>query len=335
MKRKFKIMGIILFSILLLWVFFAVIPPDKVIEDNPFIIKPGERPLVAAHRGGKNLNPENTFKAFDDAVFNYGIDILELDLCLTKDQKLVAIHDLWINECSDVEEVTGSKEKYLIREHTLDELREFNFGAKFMNKAGQMPYNNLVEKEQADRKDVIKTNKLAIATIDEIFEAYKDTKLMFIVEIKDEGEAGLIAADILNSLITENLKNYKLNKRVVIGTFHTEIEKYLKEKYSNLMRGGSVGEVTKFVLTQMFGVNIFDNSSFSCLQIPVKKKAFGVEFNLAKKTYVKRAHRRNISVQYWTINDKEEMRRLIELGADVIMTDNPDMLVELLEEMGM
>ena len=58
------------------------------------------------------------------------------------------------------------------------------------------------------------------------------------------------------------------------------------------------------------------------------------EVRLDKKKYIERAHKRNISVQFWTINDKEEMRKLIELGADVIMTDSPDVLYELLIEMG-
>jgi glycerophosphoryl diester phosphodiesterase len=334
MKRKLKIMGFVILILVLIWVIFGIIPPKKVIAENPFIIKPGDKPLVAAHRGGKNLNPENTFMAFDDAVYNYQVDILELDLCLTKDGKLVASHDLWINDLCDVEEVSGSSDKYYILEHTLEELREFNFGAKFTDKNGNQPYKDLVSPDTPNRKEIIRANKLAIATAEEIFAAYKDTKLMYIVEIKDSGEAGKLAADRLNYLITEKFKDCNLLKRVVIGTFHTEIENYLKEKYPKIMRGGSTGEVTKFVLTQMFGVNIFDNSSFVCLQIPTEAEAFGITFDLTRKTYINRAHRRNISVQYWTINDKEEMRMLIELGADVIMTDNPDLFLEVLEEMG-
>lgn len=52
----------------------------------------------------------------------------------------------------------------------------------------------------------------------------------------------------------------------------------------------------------------------------------------SKKTIIKRAHRRNIAVQYWTINDADEMRELIELGCDCIMTDNPELLSSVLEE---
>ena len=86
--------------------------------------------------------------------------------------------------------------------------------------------------------------------------------------------------------------------------------------------------------TDVLGVNIFNANTFSCLQIPTEYDIKGIEIKLDKKTYINRAHRRNISVQFWTINDKEEMRRLIEMGADVIMTDNPDVMYELLVEMG-
>ena len=79
------------------------------------------------------------------------------------------------------------------------------------------------------------------------------------------------------------------------------------------------------------GVNIFDSSDFACLQIPLSYDV-GIEISLDKKTLVNRAHRRNIAVQYWTINDADEMRMLIEMGVDCIMTDNPKLLKEVLEE---
>ena len=78
-------------------------------------------------------------------------------------------------------------------------------------------------------------------------------------------------------------------------------------------------------------VNIFDNSDFACLQVPTSYD-LGITINLDKKALIKRAHRRNIAVQYWTINDADEMRELIELGCDAIMTDNPILLKQVLDE---
>ena len=54
--------------------------------------------------------------------------------------------------------------------------------------------------------------------------------------------------------------------------------------------------------------------------------------NLTSKAIIARAHRRGMAVQYWTINDESDMRTLIELGCDAIMTDNPELLIKVLEE---
>ncbi len=96
-------------------------------------------------------------------------------------------------------------------------------------------------------------------------------------------------------------------------------------------RGAPTGTARQFVLTQFLGVNLFDNSDFACLQIPTSYDV-GIEIDLDKKTLIQRAHRRNIAVQYWTINDADEMRELIELGCDCIMTDNPELLKSVLAE---
>lgn len=316
-----------------LFFLIAIIPPKKVIDYNPFITPKDYGVLIAAHRGGKNLNPENTFKAFNYAIENYDIDILELDLCMTKDNYLVSIHNETINDTSDVEEVRGSKEPYYVIDHTLAELSNFNFGAKFVDKNGVMPYKDLVRVNQENRSEVIRNEQLNIVTIDEIFAAYYDTDLKFIVEIKNSGDVGKKAADLLADLL-QVYDSVNLINRVVIGTFHDEIAEYLQKKYPNIIRGGSVGEVTQFIISQMLGVNLFNNPSFECLQIPISESAAGINLRLDKPTYIKRAHRRNISVQYWTINDRDTMERLIKLGADVIMTDDPDLLYGVLKNMG-
>ena len=110
-----------------------------------------------------------------------------------------------------------------------------------------------------------------------------------------------------------------------------EIEEELKANYSDLYRGAPTGTAASFIITQMLGVNIFDSGDFACLQIPTSYDV-GIEIALDQKTYIDRAHRRNIAVQYWTINDADTMRKLIELGCDCIMTDNPKLLKEVLNE---
>ena len=329
MKKGLKRTLIILGSVaVLIGGFIAVcniIPPKKVTENNLFLRKEGStKPMLAAHRGGSLANPENTLKAYKAAVNEFKIDIVESDIWMTKDEHLVYSHDGFIDRMSDVAIFDDSTDKHYISDYTLEELENFNFGYDFKDKQGNYPYKDLVTKDQADRKQVLKDNDLQILEVDKLFEQFYETNpdLMFIVEIKNGGEQGYKAATALDNLLTNRFPNYK--DKVVVGTFHDEISKDLKENHPTILRGASTGEATKFVVTQMFGVNIFDDGDFVCLQIPTKRSIL----HLDRKTFVRRAHRRNMAVQYWTINDAETMKELNELGCDCIMTDDPELFNE-------
>lgn len=329
--RGLKILGIIVSVIAVFMVTINVIPPKSNVESNPFVVKKGDLPMVSAHRGGGLNNPENTMLAFRQAVKTIGVDIIESDLYLTKDGYLVYNHDEYIDETCNIngdislEEVEKlcetEKNRHYIKDMTLEELRKYNFGYYFKDESGNRIYKDATDLEEKG---------LQIATADKLFEEFYDEypDLLFIVEIKNEGEDGYKACKILNDTLNE-YPNYR--DRIVIGTFHDEIETELKNKYPDLFRGAPTGTAAKFILTQFLGVNIFDKGDFACLQIPTSYD-LGINLKLDKSTLIKRAHRRNIAVQYWTINEEEEMRRLIELGCDAIMTDNPKLLKEVLED---
>ena len=330
MKKGLKRTLIVLGSVVVLVGGFIavcnIIPPKKVTENNCFLRKEGStKPMLAAHRGGSLANPENTLKAYKAAVNEFNIDIVESDIWMTKDEHLVYSHDKNIDRMSDVALFDDSTDSHLISDYTLDELENFNFGYNFKDKQGNYPYKDLVTKDQADRKQVLKDNDLQILEVDKLFEQFYESNpdLMFIVEIKNGGEQGFKAATILDNLLTDKFPNYK--DKVVVGTFHDEISKDLKENHPTILRGASTGDAAGFVITQMFGVNIFNNNAdFVCLQIPTSFKK-GITLKLDKKTYIRRAHRRNMAVQYWTINDAETMIRLNDLGCDCIMTDDPEL----------
>ncbi len=329
--RGLKIFGIIVAAVALFFVVINVIPPQKNIESNPFVVGKGELPMIAAHRGGAINNPENTMLAFREAVNTIGVDIIESDLYITKDGYLVYNHDDYIDETcningdislSEVRELCKNKEnRHYIKDMTLSELEQYNFGYYFEDKSGQRIYKDI---------DEVASAGLQIATVDKLFEEFYEShpELLFIVEIKNGGELGRKACEVLASTL-EQYPEYK--DQIVIGTFHDEIEAELKASYPSLMRGAPTGTAAKFILTQFLGVNLFDNSDFACLQIPTSYD-LGIVLTLDKKTIIDRAHRRNIAVQYWTINDADDMRALIELGCDCIMTDDPVLLSSILDE---
>lgn len=328
-KVRKVVLGVLV-GIVLFFTAINIIPPKQNVENNPFIVGKDELPMIAAHRGGGDNNPENTMLAFREAVNTIGVDIIESDLYLTKDGYLVYNHDSYIDETCNVngdisldeaEELCEDKEKrHYIEDMTLAELEQYNFGYYFENENGERIY-----KDETD----LQGKGLQIATVDKLFEEFYESNpdLLFIVEIKNSEELGYKACEILNKTL-EQYPGYK--DQIVVGTFHDEIEEELKTKYPELLRGAPTGTAAKFILTQFLGVNLFDNSDFACLQIPMGYD-LGIELDLDKQTIIDRAHRRNIAVQYWTINDEEEMVRLIELGCDCIMTDNPKLLKDVLE----
>ena len=71
------------------------------------------------------------------------------------------------------------------------------------------------------------------------------------------------------------------------------------------------------------------NEPVAVLQIPMSQELKGIEIKLDKKWFVKTAHMHNIAVHFWTIDDEEDMRHLIEIGADGIMTNLPHKLQEV------
>jgi len=337
MKTKKKHTGLKVFCgiIGVIVLFFAVIniiPPKKNVENNPFIVEKGELPMIAAHRGGTDNNPENTLLAFREAVQTIGVDIIESDLYLTKDGYLVYNHDSYIDETCNVNgDITLDEVKALCKDKanrhyiegmTLEELQQYNFGYYFEDKDGQRIYK--------DAEDFVERG-LQIATVEQLFEMFYESHpdLLFIVEIKNGGDMGRQACKIL----AETLDKYPEYKdQIVIGTFKDEIEEELKSKYPDLLRGAPEGTAGKFVITQYLKVNLFDKSDFACLQIPLSYELKGIEVPLVSQSLVNRAHRRGIAVQYWTINDPDEMRMLIEMGVDAIMTDDPILLKEILQE---
>ncbi len=322
LKKFLKVLGCIVLVLVVFLVVINLIPPKKVTENNPFIKAEGALPMIAAHRGGGVSNPENTLMAYRAAVREIGIQICETDVWMTSDGHLVYNHDETINRTACKE----GEADVVIAEHTLAELRKYNMGYNFKDPdTGEYPYRDASEEEQ-------ERLGLKILEFHELMEEFYDTnkELLFIVEIKNGGETGYKAADIIDRTLTERFPDYK--NHIVIGTFHPEIEENLRNEHPSLMRGGSTAGAGKFIITQLFGVNLFANVDFTCLQIPTSFKIAGIKLNLTRDTYIKRAHRRNMAVQYWTINDADEMRMLIEKDVDAIMTDDPKLLKKVLKE---
>lgn len=158
--------------------------------------------LVAGHRGYKAKYPENTLVSFQEAI-NIGVDMIEFDLNLTRDKKLVVIHDQTVDRTTDG--------KGYVREFTLKEIKELDAGSWF-------------SEEYRDRK-------LQIPTLEELLSLVSNNKdLLFNVEIKEKTYETV-------DLTVETLDKYGVIERCVLTCFDADILHYINQKYQLRCQG--------------------------------------------------------------------------------------------------
>lgn len=291
--------------------------------ENSYINEYGD-PDVSAHRSGAGVAPQNTIMAFEKMLENvdeFGVDTFEFDVQLTADGELILLHDLTFDATSDAVEKYGRKNVYA-SQLTFEEAHELNLGENFEIN-GEYPYRGL-------RGDDIPDN-LRVATCAEIFdliEANSNGKeYRYIVEIKSTGRQGKQAADKLYQIVSErNLKD-----RVIWATFQPDVSDYMEKTYPDMPRSADVIEAIQFYIYSRMGWDLDSvGVTYVALQVPYGDSALNL-INTGTKAFINYAHKHDIAVQYWTINDAEAADYLIENGADTIMSDYPDMVLDLIE----
>lgn len=281
--------------------------------DNSYIMGMGNT-QISAHRSGGGIMPEETMMAFKNCAENseFGIDVFEFDLHITKDNQLVLLHDDTLDRTSNSAEVFGVEEARP-ENYTYEELRTLNMGAKFEDENGNMPYADYTSEDVPDDIRILK--------IDDVLDYLISMgDYDYIIEIKNGGDLGKQGVDILYGILAER----NLVDSVIFGTFHEEVSHYVDDNYPDLLRSATIKEVLSFWAAAMRNDKNF-NPSYSVLQIPYNMP-FRLAVNLGTAKVINYAHERGIAVQYWTINSEKDMEYLESVGADCIMTDYPDRL---------
>ena len=291
--------------------------PAKVIayeSDNPFITG---KTQVSAHRSGGGIAPEETLMAFRNCAENpeFSVDVYEFDLHITADDQLVLLHDDTLDRTSDCEAVFGETD-VRPESKTLAELKKLNMGAKFKDAEGNMPYASLETVP----------DELRILTLSEVLDYLTGTgDYMYIIEVKNTGDLGKKAVDVLYS----ELVSRGMLQKAVFGTFDDEIGRYVSNTYPDFARGTTEGEVVDFYLAALLNKKDYQPPC-SVLQLPFCPEYLDRGINLGTATVINYAHSHNLALQYWTVNDPADMAYLISMGADCIMTDYPDVLYSVM-----
>ena len=321
----FSVIGVIVAAILLNFVIMPLTGIfDRVKNDGSYTgdnayIRYDKGLFLSAHRAGGDIEPEETMRAFKNCMeAPYKVDVVEFDLHLTSDGKLVLLHDDEVDRTSDGPEVFGKK-GVKVCEKTLDELLTLNFGYHFRDKNGNYPYRE----KGADLSEVRILPLTVLLTYLEK-EARPDKSLQYIIEIKDNGKRGNEAMDILYSV----MESYAITDRVIVGTFHQSVTSYIDKKYPQVVRSASIADMLGFYYDFLYNVDVdVEKLGFSVLQIPMGLKGY---FDFATKAFVDYAHAHDVAVQYWTINKAEDIEHLKNIGADCIMSDDPRLAYEII-----
>jgi glycerophosphoryl diester phosphodiesterase len=262
--------------------------------DHPFFARFERYPLVMAHQGGNGLWPDNTLYAFERAV-ELGVDVLEMDVHSTADDVLVVIHDSTVDRTTD-----GSGP---VHDFTLAELKTLDAAYHWTPDGGQTyPYRG---------------QSITVPTLEELFVAFPQMPMN--VEIKQAGPS--IAAPLCRLI-----RAYGMAEKVLVVSFHKEATEVFRRACPEVTTGTTQNEVIAlFALSKVLGEGAYSPAA-GAVQVPEYRSGLHV----LTRRFVDAAHNRNLQVHAWTINDEEEMRRLIDLGVDGIITDYPDRLLQLL-----
>lgn len=248
--------------------------------------------MLVAHRGGARLAPENTLVAFRSAVEDWGADMLELDVHLSADGHVMVIHDPTVDRTTDGSGAVG--------ELTLDQIRELDAGHRFEDERGGTPYRG---------------RGVRVPTVGEVLDACPSVWIN--IEVKAAAAAGPLVEVVRargeqhRVLVTAELEKNRRGARGYEGPW-----------------GASRRQCGLFwILHRLPGGGPYTPAA-DVLQIPEVWKGHRV----LTPRLVETAHRRNLPVHVWTVDDPADMRRMLEWGVDAIQTDRPDLLSEILVE---
>jgi glycerophosphoryl diester phosphodiesterase len=258
------------------------------------------RILVHGHRGARARRPENTLPAFRYAI-EQGVDVLELDVAVTKDNVAVVSHDPLINAtiCS------GPRTGIPIHTLTLAELKAYDCGGK-RNPAF------------ATQVPIPGTN---IPTLDDVFELGRGNSLQLNVETKIFADHPELTPDPagFTQLILDLIRKHRIEQRVILQSFDPRTLRVMKKLNPQIRRAA-----------------LFENQrDWQEVAHEFEATILSPEYKLVTGDRVAAAHAAGLEVVPWTVNKPDDWARLTEARVDAVISDDPAALIAWLKENGL
>ncbi|MFK8049661.1 MAG: glycerophosphodiester phosphodiesterase family protein [Halioglobus sp.] len=265
---------------------------------------------VQGHRGARAERPENTLAAFQYAL-DVGVDVLELDLGVSKDDVLVISHDPIINNFC-LRDGKPPAQAIPLRSQTLSQLKELDCGSV---KNPDFPNQVLQPGEP-------------MATLEELFQMLErsDTKISKEVTFNIETKLLPIRSELTPSaehfarLLVDEIQEHKLQRRVVVQSFDYRTLKWVKK-------------LDPSIATSQLTIRNFVDLVAAAKSIDAQY--ISPDWKSITKEMVSEFQANDLRVAPWTANTVEAWDALIEMGVDEIITDDPAALISYLQRKGL
>jgi len=269
-----------------------------------------ERRVIAfAHQGGSFEGPSSTLFAIEQALRN-GATAIELDVHATKDRQIVVCHD------ETVDRTTNARGE--IASFTLSELRDMDNAYWWI--AGDAVTPGRPDEEYLLRGRAPHDRSLGIATLEEVCEAFPGVLLNMDIKRTDPDVAGY------EELLRDELRRLGRTESVIVASFHDQAIQKFRSLAPEIATSAATGETAAFFFSLDEPEPVVP--PVCSFQVPASFEGIDV----VTERFVEVAHRSGIAVHVWTINEVDEMDRLLDLGVDGLISDTPTQLVQLLKK---
>jgi len=264
---------------------------------TPRALRPGRAylagaPLLVAHRGGSRLAPENTTEAFRQAVEVWGADMLEMDVRLTRDGEVMVIHDATVDRTTDG--------RGLVSTLSVADVQALDAGARFIDPTGLPTYRG---------------KGVAVPRFEDVLTAFPSMRIN--VEAKER--------EVARPLV-EIIRRHRAEDRVLVAAELEQARADVRD-YRGPWGASRHHIVLFWILHRVPGGRLYTPGA-DILQVPEVWKGM----RIVSPRFIREAHARNLPVQVWTVDDPDDMRRLLAWGVDGIQTDRPDVLARVMSE---
>jgi glycerophosphoryl diester phosphodiesterase len=270
--------------------------------------------IIQGHRGARGLLPENTIPSFLEAV-RLGVDTLETDVVISKDNQVVISHEPWMNPlfCTRPDGVAvenNSEKKYNLYRMTYAEIAKFDCGIRG-------------NKEFPQQKAIAAHKPLLSEMISKVDAYTKENNLPSIkynIEIKSELDGDGIfhpAPQEFAKLVYDEVARYKILDRCNLQSFDVRILQEIK-KLNPSIRLALLLENHDSLETNLGYLGF----------IP---EIYSPEFILVTEDLVGKVHDKGMQLIPWTVNEVSDMKKLISMGVDGLITDYPDRAIALVK----